>query len=296
MNLIEKKMVQLLMELKDKHGVAGVKAEFEAEGTRSEEAMRLKEISLRAGLEMTIKIGGCEAIKDMFEAGSLGTKHLVAPMVETPYALKKFLAATRLAFEKDQRDDMEFFINIETITACRNFDDMLKLLEIDQLDGVVFGRVDLTGSMGLDRKAVNSREILDLCLSMAAKAKAKGKKVVVGGAISVHSIPFLRSFPEGHLDRFETRKVVFGCPKALNNKEDAFLKAVEFEILWLKNKKDYYGAIHREDDARLAMMEERYHKSIEAIENAGSGAKAPTEPTLLSPNHSGSTAREFRGR
>lgn len=266
MNQMEKKMTQLLIELKEKHCVVGVKAEFEAEGTRSEEAMRLKEVSLRAGLDLTIKVGGCEAIKDMFEAASLGTSHLVAPMVETPYALKKYLSAARIAFTEDERSDMEFLINLETITACRNFDEMLKLPEIGQLDGVVFGRVDLTGSMDLDRDAVNSRGILDLCLSMAAKAKAAGKTVVVGGGVSAHSIPFFRAFPAGHLDRFETRKVVFGCPGALQNHEESFLKAVEFEILWLKNKKSYYGTIHREDDARLKMMADRYQKSIEALD------------------------------
>ncbi len=35
--------------------------------------------------------------------------------------------------------------------------------------------------------------------------------------------------------------------------------------MWLKNKREYYGSIHREDDARLAMMEDRYRKSIDAV-------------------------------
>ena len=96
MNALEKKMVALLTEMRESHNVVGVKAEFEAEGTRLEEAMRLKEVSLKAGLGLTLKIGGCEAIKDMFEAASLGTEHLVAPMVETPYALKKYLQAVKL--------------------------------------------------------------------------------------------------------------------------------------------------------------------------------------------------------
>ncbi len=265
MNLLEKKMVGLLGELRDKYNVTGVKMEFEAEGTRMEEAMRLKEIATRANLEFTVKIGGCEAIKDMFEAGSLGTDHLVGPMVETPYALKKYLGAVKIAFPEEARQDMEFLINLETITACNNFDEMLKLPEIDRLDGIVLGRVDLTGSMNLDRNSVNGQEILAICLRMAEKAKAKGKKVVVGGAVSVHSLPFFKEFPKGHLDRFETRKVVFNCPGALSNPESAFLKAVEFEISWLKNKKNHYGYIHREDDARLVMMEERYNKSIAAI-------------------------------
>jgi hypothetical protein len=265
MNLTEKKMVSLLIELKEKHSVTGVKMEFEAEGTRIEEAMRLKEVALRAGLETTIKVGGCEAIKDMFDAGALGVDHLVGPMVETPYALKKFIQATKIAFNEEQHQHVEFFINLETITAMQNFDAMLAIPEAEHLDGIVVGRVDLTGSMNLNRDSVNGKEILDLTIKAAAKAKAKNKKVVVGGAVSVHSLPFFRDIPEGHLDRYETRKVVFSCPGALKNDEAAFLKAVEFELLWLKNKKNYYGAIHREDDARLKMMEERYQKSIEAI-------------------------------
>ncbi|MEO7162450.1 MAG: aldolase/citrate lyase family protein, partial [Bdellovibrionia bacterium] len=191
--------------------------------------------------------------------------HLVAPMVETPYALRKFLQAVKVAFTEEQREDMEFLINLETQTACENFDRMLQIPEIALLDGIVLGRVDLTGSMDLTREAINSQQILDICLKAAAKAQAVGKKVVVGGAVSVHSMPFFQAFPKGHLSRYETRKVVFACPGALANKEEAFLKAVEFEIAWLRNKKVHYGNIHREDDARLVMMEERYQKSINFI-------------------------------
>ncbi|HEX4086564.1 MAG TPA: aldolase/citrate lyase family protein [Chthoniobacteraceae bacterium] len=264
MNRLEKQMVDLLIDLKENHNVVGVKAEFEAEGTRLEEAMRLKDVSLKAGLGLTLKIGGCEAIRDMFEAADLGTAHLVAPMVETPYALKKYLGAVKSALSEDQRADMDFLINLETITACKNFEEMLKLPGIGMLDGIVLGRVDLTGSMGLTRDDINSEQVRNICLDMAAKAKAHGKTVVVGGGVSVHSLPFFRGFPEGHINRFETRKVVFSCPGALDNKEASFLKAVEFELMWLKNKKAYYTQISREDDARLQMMEERYRKSIEA--------------------------------
>jgi len=270
MNIIEKQMVALLLDMKENHHVIGLKAEFEAEGTRIEEAMRLKEVSLKAGLGLTLKIGGCEAVKDMFEASSLGAEHLVAPMVETPYALKKYLQAVRLAFSEEQRQDMDFLINLETFTACDNFDDMLKLPDISLLDGIVLGRVDLTGSLGRNRDSINDDDLLQICLRMAAKAKEHGLHVVVGGGVSVHSLPFFQAFPEGHLDRFETRKIVFGCPGALRNREEAFLKAVEFELMWLKNKKNYYGAIHREDDTRLVMMESRYQKSIDAVSGRGS--------------------------
>ncbi|HEY1099785.1 MAG TPA: aldolase/citrate lyase family protein [Myxococcota bacterium] len=262
MNTLEKQMVDLLLHLKEHHNVVGVKAEFEAEGTRLEEAMRLKEVSMKAGLHLTLKIGGCEAIRDMFEASNLGTANLVAPMVETAYALKKYLGAIKVGFAEDQRADMNFLINLETITAFQNFDAMLALPEAKALNGIVIGRVDLTGSLGLNRDDVNGEQIHKLALDAAAKAKAAGKMVVVGGGVSFHSLAFFKGFPAGHLDRYETRKVVFQCPGALQNAEAAFLRAVEFELMWLKNKRNYYTQISREDEARLVMMEERYRRQI----------------------------------
>jgi 4-hydroxy-2-oxoheptanedioate aldolase len=265
MNSLESRMVSILCELKEKFHVTGVKAEFEAEGTRMEEAQRLKDVTTKAGLAMNIKIGGCEAIKDMFDAIALGSERIIAPMVESAYALKKFLSAVNLVYPKDLRKNVEFLINLETVTACNNFEEMLNLPEVSQLDGIVIGRVDLTGSLGLSREDVNSGDILVLSMKMAELAKTKDLDVVVGGGVSVHSLPFFRSFPTGHLDRFETRKVVFRCPGALYNPEEAFLKAVEFELLWLKNKKQFYGQIYREDDARIQMLERRYQDAIEAL-------------------------------
>jgi hypothetical protein len=270
MNKTEKKMVVRLAELRSRFHVAAVKAEFEAEGTRIEEAMVLKNVCAAAGLGLNIKIGGCEALRDMFDAISLGAERLVAPMVETPYALKKFLAAAQIAFVNGGREDCELLINLETITSFRNFDAMLSLKESGQLAGIVIGRVDLTGSLGLTREDVNCQQVLELSLEAAEKAKKRGMQVVVGGGVSVGSLPFFRAFPAGHLDRFETRKVIFKCPGALDNPEEAFLLAVEFELMWLQNKKEYYGAIYREDDARIRMLEERYRNSIDRVRKSES--------------------------
>src|SRR5664280_26606 len=71
-NSLERKMVDVLIDLRENHFVNGVKAEFEAEGTRLEEAMRLKEVVSAAGIGLTIKIGGCEALRDMYECRVLG--------------------------------------------------------------------------------------------------------------------------------------------------------------------------------------------------------------------------------
>lgn len=262
MNLLEKQLVEILRELKEKHAVTGVKMEFEAEGTRLEEAMRLKDVSSHAGVEMTLKIGGCEAFTDMYEAAKLGVRHLVAPMIETPYALRKYHGAILKAYHAEDRADMCFLFNLETITACENFSRMLELSEMQDIDGIVLGRVDLTGSLGMTRGDVNADRILEICIKMATQAKAHGKTVVVGGSVSYRSMPFFRKFPAGLLDRFETRKIVFHCPEALANTEESFLQALKFEILWLKNKHQYYSRISQEDQDRLKMMEERYQDAL----------------------------------
>src|SRR3989339_1206556 len=108
MNLLERKMVETLKDLRENHHVVGIKAEFEAEGTRMEEALRLKEVVSKAGLDLTIKIGGCEALKDMYEARVIGVSRIVAPMIESSYALRKFLTASKLAFSPDEREEIDF--------------------------------------------------------------------------------------------------------------------------------------------------------------------------------------------
>jgi 4-hydroxy-2-oxoheptanedioate aldolase len=258
MNRTENKMVDALKELKEKYAVVGVKAEFEAEGTRTEELMRLKEICLAAKISLTLKIGGCEAVRDMYNARAAGVNHLVAPMVETPFALQKYLRAIDLAFPKDEQDKVEFLINVETEVATERFSEMLKMPEIKKLDGIVLGRVDLVGSMGLDRKACNSEKVFNITKDVLQKAKTKKMTCVVGGAIAVDALPFLRQLPKGLIDRYETRKVCFSCPGALGKKaEYGIEKAVAFELLWLQNKRDYYASISAEDEQRITMLEVR---------------------------------------
>lgn len=264
MNKLEKEMVALLNDLRMNHNVCGIKAEFEAEGTRLEEAMRLKDVVSCAGLGLNIKIGGCEAIKDMLDSISLGAERIIAPMIETPYALTKFIRASRLIFGENI-ENTELLANIETISAYNCFDEMLQVSEIIDLDGIVIGRVDFVGSMGIERDMINSQAVLEKALVLAKKAKESGLKVVIGGGVSADSLPFFHSFPKGHIDRFETRKVIFQCPAALENSSIAFIKAVKFELMWLQNKKNYYSAIAHEDNARITLLQNRYKEGLETL-------------------------------
>ena len=264
MNTLERKMVGVLQDLRDNHAVVGVKAEFEAEGTRLEEALRLKEVVMKADLGLTIKIGGCEAVRDMYECRTIGVERIVAPMIESAFALKKFLLATRMAFPEDERRDIIFAVNVETIVGFQNLDAMLALPEAVDLNGIVAGRVDLTGSLGMSRDEINGDRIFEITREMFIKSKARKMENAVGGGVSADALPFFRRLPAGTLDRYETRKVIFKCPEALNSNADkGILKAVGFELMWLRNKRDYYHLISVEDSQRLEMMEKRYRALIE---------------------------------
>lgn len=257
MNCIEKEMVAILSELKEAYGVFEIKAEFEAEGSRMEELMRLKEIASATGLPIILKIGGVEAVTDMYNGLAIGVHGLIAPMAETAFALSKFINSIQTMLPKDNAEDIEFAFNMETITGYNNLDEMLQLKNLNVLSGMTVGRVDLTGSMGLSRGETDSEKIFDICYSAFKRAKASGLSTGLGGAISTSSIPFIQRLNKERLiDKFETRKVVFR-PEAIELGEKAILKAVEFELLWLKSKRRYYSGIHAEDEHRIQMLEKR---------------------------------------
>ena len=141
----------------------------------------------------------------------------------------------------------------------------MALPEFNELAGIVLGRVDMTGSMGLSREDINSETIFKMAETMSAKVHKAGKKMVIGGGASAHSLPFFSRLPQGSLTKFETRKIIFDAQAAIKdpNADKGILKAVGFELMWLKNKRDFYGMIYREDEQRLTMLEARYKKLIE---------------------------------
>lgn len=261
MNILELEMLELLKRLKNEFGVFEIKAEYENEGSRQTELMRLKEISNKAGLPIILKIGGVEAITDMYNAIDLGVKGMIAPMAETAFATSKFLDAIDKVVPQENQDYIDFAINVETITAYENFDEMLKLEKINKLEGVTVGRVDFTASMGQDRSYANSEEMLKYCTEIFTKAKEKGLKTALGGAISIDSYEFINDlFSKGLIDKFETRKLVYNA-NSLANLEAALTLGIQFELLWLNSKRNRYDRMAQEDNKRIQMLDERMKKA-----------------------------------
>ena len=77
------------------------------------------------------------------------------------------------------------------------------------IDGIVFGRVDYVGSLGLSRNDIESGRVTRDVLTISEKCKEINMDFVVGGAVSYDAKENLNLFLNSYLSRFETRKVIF---------------------------------------------------------------------------------------
>ncbi len=255
MNQKEKQLVELLTTLRTEYGATAMKASLEAEGILPYELLRTKEITMAAGIGMTIKVGGCEALTDARMSRGFGVNALMAPMIESRFALEKFLAMAESVFPAEELADMLLLINIETVDGCQKIDDILRAENIGLLSGIVLGRTDLANA--LKESDVDSQAVLDLARDLFTKAKEKSLRCIVGGGLSAQTVPFLKELT-GLVDGFETRKVVFADFMSQERPmEEAIRLALQAERLWYLLRQDMYLALSQEDAGRIRKLEKQ---------------------------------------
>ncbi len=255
--MLRRKLVDSLKRLKEDYGVLSIKAEFEAEGARKDELIMLREFVEAAGLGLIIKIGGCEAVHDLDQCKLLGATGVMAPMIETAFAMDKFRGAVSKVYEDSAKP--ERIINAETKTCLQNFDEILAHGK-GFLTGVTVGRSDLSASMGIDRKDIESERVFEMTREFCLKAKNAGLVTNFGGNIGMESIPFIANM-RPYIDRFETRKVVITASDDREFLKDAIVHALNFELLYLRFKSDYYMSMATEDRKRI----ERLTQQVENV-------------------------------
>jgi 4-hydroxy-2-oxoheptanedioate aldolase len=224
-----KKFVNYLKKLK-KYDAVAIKQSLEDEGASFDQLKIMRKITMKAGLQHNIKVGGCEAKTDIFFCEKLGVSGIVAPMVETGYALRKFLQI--ISKNKKQK----LYINLESIQALKNIKDILRAKEFKNLTGVIIGRSDLAGSLNLEKSEVDSKKIYNLVFKLLKKLKKKKIITKMGGSLTPRSLEFVKKLYKNKLlDRVETRNVEIRLNnQVLENFKEIIIKVFHFELEWIK--------------------------------------------------------------
>lgn len=227
--------------------IVSLKGEFEAEGLSRDRVAAEAVFAARNNLPYLVKIGGCEAKADMRFLMLIGVRSIVAPMIESPFAMRKYM---------NMLPDGAFDhvgVTIETIDAVRRIDEILDAGK--KLGEVTIGRTDLTASHG--GNSVDSAETVEMVKTVAHAAQKRGLKVTMGGAVNSGTIALLKRDDElrGLLACVETRKCVIPVAR--------FLEAGALEACFVAEKAlldmqiAHHGVIVNAASSRIEQIEAR---------------------------------------
>lgn len=240
MPIINKKydyILDKLTSLKNDFCARAIKLEFETEYTTQKDIYFAKKLALESGLDLIIKIGGCGSVHDIEQAEKISPQAIVAPMIESRYALEKFFLTTQtLCKDENLNENIALYFNLETICGFNNLDDMLNSPYINGFKGIVFGRSDFTNSLGQPSQDTDSKIILGFITKALKKIKNHDLELVIGGCISAQSKSFLETIDSPCFKKFETRKILFDKNLLNLDFEKGLETALEFELEWLKLK------------------------------------------------------------
>lgn len=213
-----------LQELKNNHGLVALKTGTEVEDMSFAEISMLRRIT--AGLlPLHVKIGGPEARNDIRNLLHIQVDGIIAPMIESAYALKNFVGTLKELCSEDQYSKLEKGINLETVTAFQNMDSILTSPARKELNQVTAARTDLSGSM---ERSPDDAEVLEACALIVARCQEYELRTSVGGAIHPGIIETLvnRIAP----DTINTRHMVISRSALREDATGHLLAALEFEL------------------------------------------------------------------
>lgn len=233
-------------------GLISVKTSFEDEGADFNEVLILKTFCDRNDIPLTLKISGGEAIRDIKDANKMHIEKLVAPMLESKFALEKFIQSCKKHYLVSEG---KLSINIESKTCYDNLQHISTSPHFSQLSSLTVGRGDLVQSMELDRYngAVDSEEILNMTKNVFSLARKHNMGCTLGGSMTSSSEEFvIKLIKEDLLDKFETRNIIFDTDSLNHYSFSNLIKAaLDFELSYLSLKRDYYNNLYNQDINRI---------------------------------------------
>lgn len=246
------KLYKSLKLLKQNYRLAGIKAEFEAEGSSVNDIARLKILTNKIGTKLKVKIGGVEAVNDIYNCISLNVDGIIAPMVETEFGLQKFIETI---YSLKLKNNPELSINIETLAGYRNLDKILKRSH-KKISNITIGRTDFSKSYFDENVTQNSEVITEAICDISKKIKKTNIKLTVGGGIDKQTIlKFKKIKIWKYVDKLETRKVILPVKYML--KINAIEKCIDFERNYILNKKEISDLHIKSEINRLTNLNTR---------------------------------------
>ena len=217
------KLKQELKHLSKNHYVAAVKTGTEVEDMSFDEIAFIKEIA--QDLPIVVKIGGPEARNDIRACLKLKIDTILAPMVETVYALDNFVRTIEEMSSGVEKIPV-VAVNIESITAVSNFDNMIATRSFEKVGQVTVGRSDLSRSMHL---SIDDPEVTEAAAGVVKRANLCGLITSIGGGISLENIAIVsRKIPTL---RINTRHTVYkNCKEFSENSARHLYYGLRFEM------------------------------------------------------------------
>jgi 4-hydroxy-2-oxoheptanedioate aldolase len=254
----EELLFKQLKILKELYNVQGIKAEFEAEGSSYRDVNRLVRMCSKIDVGLFLKIGGPEAIRDIKDSLELGVNGLIAPMIESKFAAKKFIDAYNKVY-KDVK--IHTSLNIETKIGIENIEEIVKF-SAGLINNITIGRSDLTGSFFDESLSPDSSFVFKLIEKVAPIIHSHNLSLTVGGGITAVTVNKIkRDFPQLRdlILKLETRKVIFYTGD-LFDKSESIKHALKFEELYILSKKDFSDMYIDSEISRLTELSTRSEK------------------------------------
>ncbi len=249
-----------LFALREDSGLRSMKTGTEVEDMSFAEISLLRRLS--SGIvPLYVKIGGPEARNDIRNLLRIGVDGIIAPMIESPYALRNFVAALEDICAEQSVTAIEAGINLETITGYRQMHEILAEPAAGRLQQVTAARTDLSGSMKLHP---DDDTVLATCAEIVQTCKAQGILTSVGGAIHPGIIDTLidRIRP----DRVNTRHMVLSCDDIAQDPQRSLVENLRFEIeLYRALAADPCNEKRQLHGRRYEVLSERLQKHVHFI-------------------------------
>ncbi|MCB1137922.1 MAG: aldolase [Leptospiraceae bacterium] len=252
----ELRLSAALRNLKERHGLVAIKTGTEVEDMSFDEISLLRRIT-EGLLPLHVKIGGPEARNDIRSLLEIGVDGIIAPMIESSYALKNFIETLRELCPPARYSTLEKGINLETITAFRNMDSILTSPARKELTQVTAARTDLSGSMD---RSPDDPEVLEACALIVVRCQEYELRTSVGGAIHPGIIDDLvrRIAP----DTINTRHMVISRQALRQDAVGHLGECLDFELQLYRYLSTIPGIRQQAYAKRVELLSARMKKKI----------------------------------